>query len=377
MQKKKHIFVTGGSGNIGSRTIKELLKDKSIRLYLLIYAKSKTEAIKEVEKSLNFWDISNKDQKRIRIFLGDITKENLGLNKSDYTLLSKKITHIIHFAANLKFIMPIEEAQLSILQGTKNVTCLAKSCQKNKNFIRFNHLSTMEVAGNMPGKIPENFIKTKRKFLNTYEIAKAEAEEFLEDEIKKGLPITIYRPSMVVGDSKTGKTLKFQTFYHLINDIVISPKYPFTPAKTKFRFDTIPVDFLAKTISYIYDKKESKNRIYNLVSGTKKNMGFIEFINFAKNTYEKLTKIKQKQIRFINPRIPQILMHISLPFLFGKAKRKMKAQIIFTKFLFLEQDFENKELKKILRKRNIKIPSINNYLKILLIYYIKHKDDKI
>lgn len=359
------IFLTGATGNIGSRITADLLK-KNKKLYLLIRGKNQEDSENRLKKIMDFWEVPKNKQKNAISLNGDITKNNLGLSPKEFKKISKEITHIIHCAANIKLILPLKEARNLHFNGTKNIIELAKTCKFLK---RFNYLSTMEIAGNISGKISENFIKIKRNFLNTYEIAKSETEEYLQSEIKKGLPITIYRPSMVIGDSKTGKILKFSTFYYTLKESVINPKAGIVPASDNFYLDIIPVDFVSESICELYNSSKSKNKVYNIVAGKNNSLKFKNFVIFSSRKISEITKKPKTKIKFINPALIKPLLKIAWFFSFGKSKRKLKFQLIMINFLFLKQEFTNNRLRNDIP--NIEIPNFKNYAENIFRYYFE------
>ena len=372
----KAIFITGATGAIGSRLIPELLKDNEVYLKLLIRAASQEGMQKRLDYILDFWDINRHEESvinRIEGFQGDITFENLGLGGNVYETLSKQVTHIIHCATNIKLMLTLEEARKYTLEGTKNILKFAKRCIERGQFKRFNYLSTMEVAGTMKGIVPENFISQKRSFLNTYEIAKAETENLLQGLSKEGFPLTIYRPSMVVGDSATGKAITFQFFYHLLEDAFLSPSSPILPFRPEWRFDIVPVDFVARAICAIYDKPETNGKIYNIVTGADFSIPSRALFTELKNVLEKLTGKQLKSPREIPPQIGYTILSILSIFSYGAAKKKIKFQQMLTRFLLLNQRFENSRTKTELTRAGITIPKISDYLYTIGDYYLKNR----
>lgn len=372
----KTIFITGATGAIGSRLIPELLKDNEVHLKLLIRAASQEEKQKRLDYVLDFWDIDRHEENiinRIEGFQGDITLENLGLGENVFEALTKQVTHIIHCATNIKLMLTLEDARKYTLEGTKNILEFAKRCTGHGQFRRFNYLSTIEVAGTMKGIVPENFISQKRSFLNTYEIAKAETENLLEELSKKGFPLTIYRPSMVIGDSVTGKAVTFQFFYHLLEDAFLSPSSPILPYRHEWRFDIVPVNFVARAICAIYDQPETNGKIYNIVAGPDFSILSCELFTELKKVLEKLTQKELKPIREISPRIAYVMLGILGIFSYGDAKKKIKFQQMLTRFLLLNQQFENSRTKTELARAGITIPKISDYLFTICDYYLKNR----
>jgi nucleoside-diphosphate-sugar epimerase len=234
----------------------------------------------------------------------------------------------------------------------------------------------MEVAGGMKGVIPERFITERRKFLNTYEAAKAETEDFLRALSEEEFPVTIYRPTMVVGDSITGKAIKFQSFYHLVEDMCISPPSPVMPCRPDWRLDTVPVDFVAKVIASTYDSGGTGAKIYNVAAGADNAVSLSELLDKLKITLEGLTGRRLKVPRVMPPSIFYVLLHILRTFSFGAAKKKIDYQINILKFMFLDQRFENTAMKSEIEKVGLGIPKISEYLSVICGYYLKNRKNR-
>src|SRR5262249_47879396 len=139
----------------------------------------------------------------------------LGLDRPSYERLSREVTHVVHAAGNVKLNRPLEEARRSAVDAAGHVVSFVDACRACGGFQKLRFLSTVGVVGKMPGTVPERAFPEARAFRNSYEAAKAEAETFLLEHMARGLPATVHRPSMVVGDSRDGRIIQFQVFYHL------------------------------------------------------------------------------------------------------------------------------------------------------------------
>lgn len=370
---KKVVLITGATGNLGSRIMAEMLKDDAITLKLLVYGKNQTETNHEVRKVLDFWECDPTSLARIEILRGDITHKTLGLTPEMYQRLADTITHIIHCAANFKINLSIEEARLSILDGTQHVAALAQAARDRNTFKRFNYISTVEVAGNLEGLIKEEFFaKGSRKFFNTYEQAKAETEEYLLKEYhERALPITVYRPAMLVGDSITGKILNPQSVYHLLTEMLLTPRYPMVPGRSNFHVDPMPLNIIARAMYLMYDDPETLGQVYHLTSGTGRTLTIPEFVAAAQAIYKDLTGIAIKQPYFVSPRWFMPLLSIVRPLTFGKVRAELEVQKTFLELSLLRAEFDNSKAKKFLENRGLVIPGLREYLPTLLTYFHK------
>ena len=148
---------------------------------------------------------------RIEVICGDVCLSRLGLNEAAYGDLAERVTHIIHTAADWRLVS-LEELRKTNVQGTANVLELAKEANKHHPLERFSHISTAYVAGARTGTVPEDELTDEFGFFTDYERSKYEGE-LLVQAAKNEFPVSVFRPSMVVGDSQTGAIKTFNTFY--------------------------------------------------------------------------------------------------------------------------------------------------------------------
>lgn len=211
----KHYFITGATGAIGGALVPVLLREPQARLTLLLRAASADEVNTRLQSLCRFWQPSIVDtswRERLRALRGDVTLPDFGPAAADYRQLAGECTHIIHSAGNVRMNLPIEQARRSSVDSTRHIVALAHACARLE---KVEFVSTVGVGGRTSGTVPEEWLSSARSFHNTYEQAKAEAEDIVRVEVEGGLPLTVHRPSMVVGDSSSGRIIHFQVFYHL------------------------------------------------------------------------------------------------------------------------------------------------------------------
>lgn len=366
----KHYFITGATGAIGAALVPVLLEDEDIAVDLLIRAKSIDHLNERMEKLYGFWEFNVDDdrKKRINAVTGDITQPQFGMAENDYNLISGHCTHIIHCAGNVRMNLSIKEARRCSVDSSKNVIALAEACKRNNHLEKVEFVSTVGVGGRMNGIVPESWIEQERKFHNTYEQAKAEAEDYIKKQVEKGLPITVHRPSMVVGNSKTGKIIHFQIFYHLCEFFSGRRTLGILPNTGDTRLDTIPSDYVAKVIAWSSKNADTSGQIFHECSGPQNAI----LISDLKQQIQELFKAKGISL----PRslsTPAWLFKIILPVIglvvTGKAKRAIKALPVFLDYLSESQGFGNNRTTKILNGK-IKRPGVEFYLERVLTFYL-------
>lgn len=236
---------TGFPGFITSQLIREQLKKgQEDVIYVLVLPSELQKAELEKEKILVQFPLST-----IEIMEGDITLPNLNLSASKAKELQNKVEVFWHLAAIYDLAVPKEVAWKVNVVGTTMVNAFVKNIHKLKRYMYF---STAYVAGTRTGLLLETELVRPEKFKNYYEETKFEAE-LLVEELKKELPVTVIRPGIVRGNSKTGATIKFDGPYFLFNMIdrlKILPVIPYIGHSTS-TLNTVPVDYIFEAATYL------------------------------------------------------------------------------------------------------------------------------
>jgi thioester reductase-like protein len=197
---------------------------------------------------------------RIRLVEGDITAPGLGLGGGE----SQGVTEIFHLAAIYDLSVPREVAMRVNVDGTRNVLRFAAGCDALE---RFQYVSTCYVSGRYAGAFAESDLVKGQEFNNFYEETKFLAEVQVREWMEKGLPVTIYRPSIVVGDSRTGATGKYDGPYYVIRWLLKQPGVALMPVvgnPRRVRLNVVPSDFVISAIDHLSGVEDSKGVVYQL-----------------------------------------------------------------------------------------------------------------
>jgi thioester reductase-like protein len=261
------IFITGSTGYIGAHIAANLLVECSEPLNLLVRAKNQQEARERLWQSLqlhmNFPRFLALSDSRVRIFLGDLTSKNFGIEASEYGELVRTTESVIHCAASLN--RKSEKSCLNVnLRGTLQVIELAMRARHEHGLRRFSHVSTVAVAGQRQNEIvhEDSAIEWDRSDYDPYARTKKFCEHMIA-ELLPNVPRTIFRPSIVLGDSRKPETNQFD----MVKAFVFLASLPVLPFRPSDKVDIVPVDYVAGAISRLHLKEKPEHEIYHLSSG--------------------------------------------------------------------------------------------------------------
>jgi thioester reductase-like protein len=200
-------------------------------------------------------------QGRIRIVEGDITHPKLGLGNGAHT---RDVTEIYHLAAVYDLSVARDLAMRVNVDGTRHVLDFAERCGSLR---RFQYVSTCYVSGRYEGVFKESDLKKGQRFNNFYEETKYLAEVEVQRRMEKGMPGTVYRPAVVVGDSRTGATQKYDGPYYVIQWLLRQPRLAVMPTVGNTRehcLNVVPRDFVVEAMAYLSGRDESAGKVYQL-----------------------------------------------------------------------------------------------------------------
>src|ERR671919_2028440 len=227
------VLLTGYPGFIGRR-LADRLTEAGARVTALVEPRM-ADAAREASGG------------RIEILQGDISRRRLGLSDEDWERLVAEVRHVFHLAAIYDLSVPLELAQRVNVDGTGNVLDLCLACERLE---RLNYVSTAYVAGTRRGVVYEHELALGQEFKNHHESTKFQAEVWVRQAMGR-VPTTIYRPAIVVGDSRTGETPKFDGPYYMLRVIsrAVRWKQPIPRfGRSNAPFNVVPVDFIVNAM---------------------------------------------------------------------------------------------------------------------------------
>jgi thioester reductase-like protein len=252
------ILFTGFPGFLGRELLPRVLERRSdARALCLVQGKFMDEARRALV------DLARQHAAaaaRVDLIEGDITHPRLGI-----TADPRDVVEIHHLAAVYDLSVGRDLAMKVNVEGTRNVLAFAERATKLE---RLHYVSTCYVSGRHTGIFHESDLQKGQRFNNFYEETKYLAEVEVRAKQAAGLPTTIYRPAIVVGDSTTGVTQKLDGPYYLIRWLLRQPqRLAFLPVigdPSRFRLNVVPRDFVVEAIARLSALPESLGKTYHL-----------------------------------------------------------------------------------------------------------------
>ncbi len=259
-------FITGSTGYLGSYVINEYRVNSKEHLLLLIRAKTQDEAQKKLWQAcqlhMNFEDFSNLLE-RVQIYLGDLSSTQFGLQQVDYTRLIDQTDSILHIAASLN--RKSEKACLNVnLRGSLHVIEFGRIADQVNRLKKISVVSTVAVAGQRQDEVvlENEMIDFDRSDYDPYARTK-KFMEYMLDRLMPNVPKCVFRPSIVLGDSRFGETTQFD----MVQAFVWLSKLLILPFNKNWRADIVNADFVSNAIFQLHQKTDHQFLSYNLSSG--------------------------------------------------------------------------------------------------------------
>jgi long-chain acyl-CoA synthetase len=266
MTESKVLFMTGVTGGIGRELLRIFLERTEDRLILLVRPKASESHHQRVEKLLGKLGVNGRREGRIRVMAGDLTQPKLGLSPEDWASVVREADEFYHSAALTNLGASWEDAERINLHGTLRALELAREAAGRGRLGRFFYFSTAYVAGSLtPLHALEDELPEKPVFGNAYEATKFEAERKVREEQALGLPTTIFRPSIVVGDSLRGAVTDFNVIYPFLR-LFAHGLLKRIPARLEHSFNIVPIDFVVEAAFALSRRDGTSGKAFHLVT---------------------------------------------------------------------------------------------------------------
>jgi len=362
-----HYFVTGATGFIGKRLVARLLARKGSVVHFLI----RKESEGKVEGLREYWGVPA--ARAVPVF-GDLTSKRLGVGADEIKKLKGQIDHFYHLAA-VYDLAADEQSQVAVnVEGTHNTVEFAKAIDAG----HFHHVSSIAAAGLYEGVFREDMFDEAENYEHPYFMTKHESEKIVRTECK--VPWSVYRPAMVVGDSRTGEMDKIDGPYYFFKLIqrmrqLLPPWLPVIGLEGG-RINIVPVDFVVDALDCISHQKGIAQRCFHLVDPVGYRVGdVLDIFTRAAHAPKMNLFINAALLGFIPKSVKKGLMALA-------PVRRIRSAIM--KDLGLPEDiltfvnyptrFDNRETQAALKGTGITVPNLKDYAWRLWDYWERHLD---
>ena len=370
-------LLTGATGALGQELMWNFLQNRPSHEKLLVLARGKT-------KSQNPQDRTAAAQRRVNILLGqhfspdeltlvgdrvtvidgDVTAPYLGLDAKTFANLAQQVDSVLHCAAAVRFDQSLVEARHINVEGTRQALQLARHARQNGREGRFDYISTAYVAGKRKGLILEDELEHKKGFRNTYEQSKYEAEQMVrlvQDEI----PTTILRPSIIIGNSRTGETSNFKAFYWPIR-VYASGQLRLLPGVANCRVDLVPVDYVAAATLHLTGLPHTVGGCFHLTTGHDNLVTLREIMDATIEFFS----IKPPPL--VNPTLVKLLEgHTGRLLLGERVYKTLMLGMPYYPYLALNLEFDDTQARQHLDAAGVYAPSIRDFFNRLFQYCVE------
>jgi NAD(P)-dependent dehydrogenase (short-subunit alcohol dehydrogenase family) len=360
-------FVTGATGFIGKRLVTKLLARPGSVVYFL------TRAIElpRLEAYYEYWGVDNT---RVIPVVGDLTAPQLGVAKKDISKLKGKITHFFHLAAIYDLKASAEDQQRANVDGTRTTVSFAEEIGA-KNF----HLvSSIASAGLFEGLFREDMFEEAENLENPYFRTKHDSEAIVRRECK--IPWRIFRPAIVVGDSRTGEMDKIDGpyyFFKLIQKLrKLLPSWMPTIGIEGGRINVVPVDFVVAAMDHIAHLPKESGKCFHLTDPAPMRVGDLL------NTFARAAHAPQMTMR-INAALLGFIPRSVRKALFALTPVRRIRQAVMKdlglpddvlEFINYPTRFDCRETLRVLKGTDIAVPPLDTYAWRLWDYWERNLD---
>ena len=356
MDGRELIFVTGATGFLGVQLVHELLTQRPEATLALLIRDRAGQSGQERANSF----VPAAERSRVQVFSGDVSQPNCGLNAADYGRLSAETTHVVHSAATVRFDHSLDEARRINVEGTRRILDFASGARGLRSFA---YVGTAYVAGERSDLIREDELVVGQGYRNTYEQTKAEAEALVRARLSF-LPSVILRPSIIVGDSRTGVTSSFKMMYWPLK-IYARRLWRTVPGYPDAVLDIVPVDFVANSVARLLFDEAAWGRTVHLCAGPHGSA------TIAQVAHRAMEYFNGPEPRFVDPKfffaVVRPLLFISL---WGRKRRVLRDGRAYRDYFTMRMQFDTSNAERLLQPAGVTPPPVLDYLDRLFHYCV-------
>jgi thioester reductase-like protein len=348
------VLLTGATGFVGMELLARYLERTDRRVYALVRGASDREVVARLEGTLCcLFGADHPYASRVVAVRGDITRPGLGLGRRR-DALAERVGQVVHGAASVSFGLSLDASRATNVEGTRRVLKFAQRCQERGGLQRFTYISTAYVAGKHAGCFSEDDLDVGQSFRNAYERSKFEAERLVV-RWRARLPVTVARPSIIVGEREGGWTASFNVLYWPLRAFSRGA-YAALPARADAPVDVVSVDYVADAILALSQAAETEGATFHLTAGMHvSSVG--ELVELATGFFERPAP------RLIDPTVYRRLVH---PLLIRTSRderfrRMLRRSEVFFPYFATRAHYDNRRTRVALRGAGISPAPLGDY----------------
>ena len=365
----ERVVLTGATGFLG-RQILHLLLDQhpQAQVVLLLRDSALQSASQRLDTLLAGFGAAaagrELPRRRIQVVPADIRSERCALSERDWRAVADGATHVVHGAASVRFDQTLDEARDVNVGGARNLLAIGEEAFRGGTLQRFVYIGTAFVAGRRKGLAREDELNLGQQFRNSYERSKCEAESLVRAQMVR-LPATVLRPSIIVGDSRTGVTTSFNTLYWPLRAYA-QRGWRIAPGSPRTVVDLVPVNFVAQAALHLTFLSEAAGRTLHLAAGPRRSATIGQIADAAARFFHRPPP------RFVNTRLFAAILHpLLLATVWGKRRRVLKQGRFYRPYLDMELEFDTTQADALLEPAGIRPPHVEEYLERLFAFCLE------
>jgi long-chain acyl-CoA synthetase len=354
------VLLSGATGFVGMELLARYLERTERHVYVLVRAADDAEARARVHTTLDSLGKCAADfDSRVTGVPADIERDGLGIPAARRVDLATRVSEVVHCAASVSFTLSLARSRLINVGGTRQMLELARVAHARGGLERFAYVSTAYVAGTHPGEFREDQLDVGQDFRNAYERSKFEAETLVRDHTCR-LPIQIFRPSIIVGEQRSGWTSSFNVLYSPLKAFVRG-SLPFLPADRSAPVDVVPVDYVADAIFTIASEpvRESGETFHLVSGGGATTVGYL--------AQRAASHLERRPPRILPPKLYRRLIHPLLARTGPKARRRaLISSEVFFPYFTMRVRFDDRAARRRLIWQGVTVVPVERYLDRLI-----------
>lgn len=356
---QRKILLTGATGFIGGELLRRLVKQDPRAVVCLVRAPSEEEAAQRGRDTLRtlFGRDGERVASRVSWVRADIEQPHLGIAAERRASLAAEVQEVFHCAASTSFDLGLEEARKVNVVGVEGILELCEAAKAHGGFVRLHHVSTAYTAGKAPGLVDAEDLPADEPalFRNNYERTKAEAERLLRAAMPR-LPISIYRPSIVVGDSTSGRTTSWNVCYYPMR-LMAWGRLPWVSCGGKSLLDVVPVDYVVDGLLALSRRADTVGGTFHLASG----QDAITVHDVIRETHAGMERRAGESLTLATRALGPVLWFLLTTFfrLFGSklVKRNLESFRIYVDYTRVDTVFDTRRERALLAECGVAFPS--------------------